>query len=94
MGPAILKREFTVGDLVTIAPEFREFRSEFRHGTTKFNFEKYMGIVVENPEDGEYVVYWTQAPIRSPYRGVWSGDHLVRVEDYEAHKKALQLPRQ
>lgn len=84
----MLKREFVVGDLVTIAPEFRH------HGTadlsrSEFDFEKYMGIVVEQPESGEYIVFWTQSPSRDPYRGMWSGDHLVRVEDYEMYRKSL-----
>ena len=87
MGDKVLRRQFNVGDLVTIAPDFR-------NGITDFDFEKYLGIVVETPEENEYVVYWTQSPSISAYRGMWNGDHLVHVEDFEEHKNNLHLTTQ
>ena len=73
----ILKRTFVVGDLVTIAPDFR-------NSTVDFAFHRYIGIVVGAYEQNEYTVHWTQSPINNYYKGMWNGDHLVRVEDYEA----------
>ena len=91
MGVPILRREFIVGDLVTIAPDFRHGVDDL--GRNDFDFEKYLGIVIEKPEDGEYIIYWTQSPSHNPYRGMWPGDHLVRVEDYEIHRKSLHSPK-
>ena len=82
MAVSILRREFIIGDLVTIAPDFR-------NTITDFDFEKYIGIVINIPEQNEYVVYWTNSPTVQTvhHRGLWSGDHLVRIEDYEAHRR-------
>jgi len=80
MAKGILRREFIVGDLVTIAPTFR-------NTITDFDFEKYIGIVVKIPEENEYIVYWTNSPITATSRGLWSGDHLVKIEDYEIHRR-------
>ena len=87
MGDEILRRQFVIGDLVTIAPDFR-------NGVTDFDFEKYLGIVVESPEENEYVVYWTRSPSISPYRGMWNGDHLVRVEEFDEQRNFLHSPAQ
>ena len=76
----VYKRTFTIGDLVTIAPDFR-------NSVLDFDFEKYIGIVVNSPEDNEYVVYWTNSPVQNYYKGMWSGDHLVKVEDYDVEKE-------
>ena len=76
----MLRRTFIVGDLVTIAPEFR-------YGVVDFEFEKYIGIVVESYDVNEYIVYWTNAPTVNCHRGIWNGDHLVKIEDYESAKK-------
>ena len=76
----VYKRTFTIGDLVTIAPDFR-------NSVLDFDFEKYIGIVVNSPEDNEYVVYWTNSPVQNYYKGMWSGDHLVKVEDYDVEKQ-------
>ena len=73
-----------VGDLVTIAPDF--------HNTIlDFDFEKYIGIVVKTPEDNEYIVCWTKSPNSINYKGMWSGDHLVKVEDYSTEKQKLKM---
>ena len=76
----IFKRTFVVGDLVTIAPDFR-------NTVLDFDFERYIGIVINTPEDNEYIVYWTNSPVNNYYKGMWSGDHLVRIEDYSAEKE-------
>ena len=78
-----LRRTFTIGDLVTIAPDFR-------NTVLDFDFDRYIGIVVKKPEDNEYIVYWTNSPVNNYYKGMWCGDHLVRVEDYDSEKKRLQ----
>ena len=83
MGGKVLRRHFVVGDLVTIAPGFR-------NTIVDFDFEKYMGIIVGTPEENEYVVHWTTSPSVTAYRGMWNGDHLVRVEDCEKVGKVLR----
>ena len=82
-----LYRKFVVGDLVTIAPTFR-------NTITDFDFEKYIGIVVKKLDDNEYTVYWTTSPTTNYYRGMWNGDHLVKVEEYQQavrDKKRLHI---
>ncbi len=76
----MLYRKFIIGDLVTIAPTFRNSISDF-------DFEKYIGIIVKRYEGNEYTVFWTTSPIRDYHRGMWSGDHLVKIEEYQ---KALR----
>ena len=76
----IIRRTFIVGDLVTIAPTFR-------NSVLDFDFEKYIGIIVSAPEENEYVVDWTSSPVNNYYKGMWSGDHLVKVEDYDLEKE-------
>jgi len=78
----ILRRTFSVGDLVTIAPDFR-------NTVLDFDFEKYIGIIMSTPEENEYTVYWTSSPTNSYYKGMWNGDHLVKVEDYEIAKERI-----
>tara|TARA_Y100001963_G_C6529978_1_gene330627 strand:+ start:82 stop:351 length:270 start_codon:yes stop_codon:yes gene_type:complete len=78
----VIRRVFVVGDLVTIAPGFR-------NAILDFDFEKYIGIVVNIPEENEYTVYWTNSPLNDFYKGMWSGDHLVRVEDYTVAKEKI-----
>jgi len=79
----ILRRVFTVGDLVTISPGFR-------NSVLDFDFDRYIGIIISCPEENEYTVYWTTSPVNNYYKGMWSGDHLVRVEDYESEKQRLK----
>ncbi len=81
MGGSI-RRTFVVGDLVTIAPDFRNTIMDF-------DFDKYIGVVLQIPEENEYIIYWTTSPINNYYKGMWSGDHLVRVEDYETVRQKL-----
>ena len=76
----IIRRTFAIGDLVTIAPTFRS-------SVLDFDFEKYIGIIVSTPEENEYVVHWTSSPVNNYYKGMWSGDHLVKVEDYDSEKE-------
>ncbi len=76
----VIRRTFVVGDLVTIAPDFR-------NSVLDFDFEKYIGIVLSIPEANEYVVYWTNSPINNYYKGMWSGDNLVKVENYSDEKQ-------
>ena len=83
MAVSILRREFIIGDLVTIAPDFR-------NTITDFDFEKYIGIVINIPEQNEYVVYWTNSPVQNYYKGMWSGDHLIKVEDYDIEKEKVR----
>ena len=54
------------------------------------DFEKYVGIVVSAYEDNEYTVHWTSSPINNYYKGMWNGDHLVKVENYEAEKHKVK----
>lgn len=67
---------------MTIAPDFR-------NTVMDFDFDKYIGVVLQIPEENEYIIYWTTSPINNYYKGMWSGDHLVRVEDYETVRQKL-----
>ena len=78
----IFRRTFTIGDLVTIAPDFR-------NTVLDFDFERYIGIVMSIPEPNEYVVYWTSSPVNNYYKGMWCGDHLVKVEYYDLEKEKV-----
>ena len=79
----IIRRTFVVGDLVTIAPGFR-------NSVLDFDFDRYIGIIVSTPELNEYIVHWTNSPINNYYKGMWSGDQLVKVEDYNDDKEKTQ----
>jgi len=78
----VIRRTFIVGDLVTIAPGFR-------NSVLDFDFEKYIGIIVKIPDINEYIVYWTRAPVNSFYKGMWNGDHLIKVEHYKTEKQKI-----
>ena len=69
----IIRRTFVIGDLVTISPDFR-------NAVLDFDFERYIGIIVSIPEENEYVVYWTNSPVQNYYKGMWTGDHLVKLD--------------
>jgi hypothetical protein len=86
MGDVYIRRTFVVGDLVTIAPEFR-------NGIFDFDFEKYIGIIVKIYEDNEYVVQWTNSPHNLGYKGMWNGDHLIKIENYESEYDKLKKSR-
>jgi len=78
-----LNRTFVVGDLVTIAPDFR-------NTVLDFDFEKYIGIIIESPESDEYIVTWTNSPVQNYYKGRWHGDHLIKIEDYDFEKRKFK----
>ncbi len=80
---SVIRRSFVIGDLVTIAPDFR-------NTVLDFDFERYIGIVIKTPKANEYVVYWTNSPINNYYKGMWSGDHLIKVEDYSGAKEKVK----
>ena len=69
----VVRRTFVVGDLVTIAPYFR-------NTVLDFDFEK-------------YIVYWTNSPVNNYYKGMWNGDHLVKIENYDAEKLKIKKSR-
>ena len=79
----VYKRTFVIGDLVTIAPDFR-------NSVLDFDFERYIGIIVKTPENNEYIVHWTNSPVQNYYKGMWSGDHLIKVEDYDIEKEKVR----
>ncbi len=71
------RRSFELGDLVTLAPEFR-----FSIARTAPDFGRYVGIVVETFANCEYLVVWTNHPlvISKFTKGLFNGDHLLLVE--------------
>tara|TARA_R100000388_G_C7224284_1_gene150849 strand:- start:634 stop:906 length:273 start_codon:yes stop_codon:yes gene_type:complete len=79
----VYRRTFVVGDLVTISPDFR-------NSVLDFDFERYIGIIISTPEENEYVVYWTNSPVQNYYKGMWAGDHLVKIEEYSTEKEKAQ----
>ncbi len=82
----VLRRTFVVGDLVTIAPDFR-------NGALDFDFEKYIGIVVKIYEENEYIVRWTNSPSSTSYSGMWNGDHLIKVENFQSEYDRIKEKR-
>jgi len=82
----VIRRTFVVGDLVTIAPDFR-------NSILDFDFEKYIGIVIRAHEDNEYVVRWTSSPVETFYNGMWNGDHLIKVENYQCEYNKIKEKR-
>jgi len=48
-----------------------------------------VGIIISVYEDNEYTVHWTSSPISNYYKGMWNGDHLVKVEHYEHEKNKV-----
>lgn len=72
-----LRRSFELGDLVTLAPEFRY--SLTLNGP---DFGRYVGIVVETYANREYMVVWTNHPLAIGHKtGMFNGDHLIKVEN-------------
>lgn len=83
-----LRRSFELGDLVTLAPEFRYSITT----TVGVDFGRYVGIVVEAYSNREYLVIWTNHPlVISKFKtGLFNGDHLLLVENAD---KALMGSR-
>ena len=79
----VYRRTFVVGDLVTISPDFR-------NSVLDFDFERYIGIIISTPEENEYVVYWTNSPVQNYDKGMWAGEHLVKIEEYSTEKEKAQ----
>ena len=81
-----LRRSFELGDLVTLAPEFR-----YSIAISQPDFGRYVGIVVEAYANQEYMVAWTNQPIAHGIKkGMFNGDHLLKVENAD---KALMNVR-
>ena len=74
-----LRRSFELGDLVTLAPEFRYSIAK----PIGIDFGRYLGIVVEAYSNREYLVIWTNHPlVISKFKtGLFNGDHLLLVEN-------------
>ena len=72
-----LRRSFKLGDLVTLAPEFR-----YSIAISRPDFGRYVGIIVEAYANHEYMVVWTNQPIvHGVKKGMFTGDHLIKVEN-------------
>jgi hypothetical protein len=70
-------RSFELGDLVTLAPEFR-----YSIAISRPDFGRYLGIVVETFANREYMVVWTNQPLAVGHKkGMFNGDHLIKVEN-------------
>ena len=69
-------RVFRLGDLVTLAPEFR-----YSIATNRPDFGRYVGIIVREYSNREYLVHWTNQPlINGIEQGMFNGDHLILIE--------------
>ena len=74
-----LARHFKLGDLVTLAPEFRY---SITSPVTGLDFGRYVGIVIETFSNREYMVVWTIHPLVIGHKkGMFNGDHLIKVEN-------------
>ena len=72
-----LRRSFKLGDLVTLAPEFR-----YSIAIAQPDFGRYVGIVIRAYANAEYMVGWPNQPIvYGMKQGMFSGDHLLKVEN-------------
>lgn len=74
----VLVRAFEVGDLVTLSPDFR-----YSLTMSTVDFGKYIGIIVEAYVNREYMVVWTNHPLSAFTRGMFNGDHLIKVENVD-----------
>lgn len=79
----VIAREFVVGDLVTLAPDYRysALNSPVGRG------DRYVGIVTAAYANREYLVIWTSHPVPSARTlseagrgGLYNGDHLLKIE--------------
>lgn len=69
-------RVFRLGDLVTLAPEFR-----YSIAINRPDFGRYVGIIVREYSNREYLVHWTNQPLINGIRqGMFNGDHLILIE--------------
>lgn len=75
-----IRRSFALGDLVTLAPEFRYSIATSTHG---IDFGRYVGIVIQTYANREYMVTWTNHPlvVHKFTTGMFNGDHLIKVEN-------------
>ncbi len=69
-----LRREFVLGDLVTLAPDYQ------RGIAASVFSERYIGIVTEAYSNHEYTVVWTTRPRYMGSSSMYSGDHLIKIE--------------
>jgi hypothetical protein len=74
----VLVRVFEVGDLVTLAPDFR-----YSIAMITVDFGKYIGIVTQAYTNREYMVVWTSHPLTAFSKGMFNGDHLIKVENVD-----------
>tara|TARA_R100000152_G_C6662379_1_gene100928 strand:+ start:221 stop:553 length:333 start_codon:yes stop_codon:yes gene_type:complete len=82
-----IRREFELGDLVTLAPEFRYSITM----TTGPDMGRYIGIITQTYANREYMVVWTSHPMQIANKhGLFNGDHLIKVENAD---KALLGPK-
>ena len=79
----VIAREFAVGDLVTLAPDYRYSALYAPIGYT----DRYVGIVTAAYANREYLVAWTShpsfratVPSTPGHGGMYSGDHLLKIE--------------
>lgn len=74
----VLVRVFEVGDLVTLAPDFR-----YSIAMINVDLGKYIGIVTQAYTNREYMVVWTSHPLSALSEGMFNGDHLIRIENVD-----------
>lgn len=74
----VLVRAFEVGDLVTLSPDFR-----YSITVASVDFGKYIGIVTQAYTNREYMVVWTSHPLTAFSKGMFNGDHLIKVENVD-----------
>jgi hypothetical protein len=77
-----MRRSFELGDLVTLAPEFRYSIANASQG---IDYGRYVGIVIQTYVNCEYMVVWTNHPLVATKfsTGLFNGDHLIKVENAE-----------
>lgn len=71
-----LRRKFSLGDLVTLSPNFR-----YSIAIAEIDFGCYIGIVTEAYANYEYMVTWTKKPSTMAKIGMFNGDDLIKLEN-------------
>lgn len=71
-----LRRKFSLGDLVTLSPNFR-----YSIAISEIDFGCYIGIVTEAYANYEYMITWTKKPSTMANVGMFNGDDLVKLEN-------------